>query len=86
MNDNFVPKISCRYRIRKDINGYVGFFERNGILILNEISAFIVLHMDGERNLRDIGDLLRKKFPKIKDPIGEVRSIATELMECNFFT
>lgn len=48
------PTINCRFRLRKDLDGYIGFFEGRGILTLNETAARIVRLIDGRRSIEDI--------------------------------
>lgn len=85
MNDKFVPKINCRFKIRQDLNGFLGFFQGKGVLIFNEVGAFIVKQMTGEKNLREIKQTVKENFPTIEDPENEVVSIAKQLKEAGFF-
>lgn len=48
------PRINCQFRIRKDLEGYVGFFKGQGILTLDETSMRIVQLMDGKHSIEDI--------------------------------
>lgn len=36
MNDRFVPKINCRFKIRQDLDGFLGFFQGKGVLTFNK--------------------------------------------------
>ena len=85
MDDKFVPKINCRYKIRQDFDGFIGFFQNKGVLTFNEAGVFIVKQMNGEKSLLEIEQLVRDVFPKIDNPKGEVVSIAKELKEAGFF-
>ncbi len=85
MNDKFVPKINCRFKIRQDLDGFLGFFQGKGILTFNEVGAFIVGQMTGEKSLREIEQSVKKAFPAIKNPESEVNDIAKQLRESGFF-
>ena len=85
MNDQFVPKINCRFKIRQDLNGFLGFFQGKGVLTFNEVGVFIVEQMTGEKSLREIEQSLKEIFPAIKYPESEVVGIAKQLEEARFF-
>ena len=85
MNEKFVPKVNCRFKIRQDIDGYIGFFQIKGVLTFNEVGAFIVSQMTGDKNIQEIGKLVGDNFPKMKNPAGEVVSIAKQLQDSGFF-
>jgi len=85
MDDEFAPKINCRFKIRQDINGFLGFFQGKGALTFDEIGAFIVKQMTGEKNLREIGQSVKDTFPAVENPLGETFSIAKQLQESGFF-
>jgi len=85
MNEEFVPKINCRFKIRQDISSFLGFFQGKGVLTFNEIGAFIVKQMTGEKSLREIGQSVKDTFPKVENPLDEVMSIARQLRESDFF-
>ncbi|HOF44809.1 MAG TPA: PqqD family protein [Candidatus Pacearchaeota archaeon] len=85
MNDKFVPKINCRFKIRQDLNGFLGFFQGKGVLTFNEVGAFIVGQMTGEKNLREIAQAVQETFITVADPKSEVIGIAKQLEEAGFF-
>lgn len=85
MNDKLVPKINCRFKIRQDINGFLGFFQGKGVLTFNDVGAFIVKQMTGEKSLREIGYSVKNIFPSVENPLDEVSSIAEQLRESGFF-
>ena len=85
MNDKFVPKINCRFKIRQDLDGSLGFFQGKGVLTFNEVGAFIVKQMTGEKSLREIGQLVKNTFPTVENPIDEILSVAGQLQESGFF-
>ena len=85
MNDKFVPKINCRFKIRQDLNGFLGFFQGKGVLTFNEVGVFIVGQMTGEKNLREIEQAVKESFPAINNPESEVNNIAKQLRESGFF-
>jgi len=85
MNDKFVPKIKCRFKIRQDIDCFLGFFQGKGVLTFNEVGIFIVGQMTGEKSLREITQSVKKAFPAIKNPKSEVNDIAKQLRESGFF-
>lgn len=85
MNDQFVPKINCRFKIRQDLNGFLGFFQGKGVLTFNEVGAFIVRQMTGEKSLREIEQSVKESFPTVDNPASEVVGIATQLEEAGFF-
>jgi len=80
-----VPKINCRFKIRQDLNGFLGFFQGKGVLTFNEVGAFIVRQMTGEKNLREIEQSVKEAFPAIDNPESEVAGIAEQLKEAGFF-
>lgn len=84
MNDGFVPKINCRFKIRKDLDGFLGFFQGKGVLTFNEVGAFIVKQMMGEKNLQEIGQSVKIAFPEVGEPLNEVLSIAGQLRNSGF--
>ena len=79
MDDNYTPKINCRFRIRQDISGFIAFFETRGVLTFNEIGGFIMLQIDGGQSLGGISLLVKEKFPEVDDPMLEVKYIMKEL-------
>ena len=85
MNDKFVPRINCRFKIRQDLNSFLGFFQGKGVLTLNEVGTFIVSQMTGGKNLREIGQSVKDVFPAVENPLDEVLSIARQLRESGFF-
>ena len=85
MNDQFVPKINCRFKIRQDLDGFLGFFQGKGVLTFNEVGAFIAGQMTGEKSLREIEQLVRETFPVIDHPMDEVAGTAKQLEEAGFF-
>ena len=85
MNDKFMPKINCRFKIRKDLDGFLGFFQGKGVLIFNEVGAFIVKQMTGEKSLREIEESIREHFPTISNPKNEVFNITKQFREAEFF-
>lgn len=85
MNDKFVPKINCRFKIRQDLNGFLGFFQGKGVLTFNEVGVFIVKQMTGEKNLQEIGQSIQDAFPTVENPLDEVLSIAGQLQDSGFF-
>ncbi len=85
MNDRFVPKINCRFKIRQDLDGFLGFFQSKGVLTFNEVGAFIVKQMTGEKNLQEIGQSVKIAFPEVEKPLNEVLSIVKKLRDSDFF-
>ena len=85
MNDKFMPKINCRFKIRQDLDGFFGFFQGKGVLTFNEVGAFIVKQMTGEKNLQEIGQSVKIAFPEIGKPLDEVSSIVGQLQDSGFF-
>jgi hypothetical protein len=85
MNDRFVPKINCRFKIRQDLDGFLGFFQGKGILTFNEVGAFIVKQMTGGKNLQEIGQSVKITFPEVEKPLNEVLSIMSQLRDSGFF-
>ena len=85
MNDKFVPKINCRFKIRQDLDGFLGFFQGKGVLFFNEVGAFIVKQMTGRKNLKEIGRLVKDTFPEVTNPTEEVLSISRQLRESGFY-
>ncbi len=84
MNNQFIPKINCRFKIRQDLDGFLGFFQGKGVLTFNEVGVFIVKQMTGKKNLKEIEELVRNTFPSVKNPLEEVLSITTQLKESDF--
>ncbi|PJC00960.1 MAG: hypothetical protein CO073_04815 [Candidatus Komeilibacteria bacterium CG_4_9_14_0_8_um_filter_36_9] len=85
MNDKFVPKINCQFKIRQDIDGFLGFFQGKGVLTFNEVGAFIVKQMTGEKSLREIEQLARDTFPALDNPKNEVLCITEQFRDAGFF-
>ncbi len=85
MNDKFMPKINCRFKIRQDLDGFFGFFQGKGVLTFNEVGAFIVKQMTGEKSLREIEKSVRDTFPTVGNPKNEIFSITEQLREAGFF-
>jgi hypothetical protein len=85
MSDEFVPKIKCRFKIRQDLDGFIGFFQGKGVLIFNEIGAFIVRQMNGEKSIREIKQSLKESFPEINNHESEVNNVIEQLRESEFF-
>lgn len=85
MNENFVPKINCRFKIRQDIDCFLGFFQGKGVLVFNDIGAFIAQQMMGEKDLQEIEQSVRDTFPDINDPRNEVFYITKQFQEAQFF-
>ena len=85
MNDKFVPKINCQFKIRQDIDGFLGFFQGKGVLTFNEVGAFIVKQMTGEKSLLEIERSIRDTFPVVDNPENEVICITEQLREAGFF-
>jgi len=84
MDTFFIPKINCRFKIRKDVDGHIGFFETKGILSFNEIGAFIVSQMTGHNNIQEIAELAKEKFSDLKKPIEEVNNIVIQFQKSGF--
>lgn len=85
MDGDFLPKINCRFRIRRDIAYHVGFFQGKGVLTFNEVGAFIVSRMTGEKSLQEISQLVEASFSTVENPMVEVMFIAEQLQESGFF-
>ncbi|PIP15441.1 hypothetical protein CO083_05100 [Candidatus Roizmanbacteria bacterium CG_4_9_14_0_8_um_filter_34_12] len=79
MEKSFRPKISCRFKIRQDIESWIGFFDTRGVLTFNEAGAFIANQMKGDKDIREIGEVVKDKFPSMEDPMNEVISVAKQL-------
>ncbi len=84
MNDKFVPKINCRFKIRQDLDGFLGFFQGKGVLTFNEVGAFIIKQMTGEKSLREIEQSVGNAFPTTVNPENEVTFIIEQLREAVF--
>ncbi|MBL7053176.1 MAG: PqqD family protein [Candidatus Portnoybacteria bacterium] len=78
-------KIKCRFKIRQDIEKWIGFFETKGVLTFNEVGAFIVEQMRGNKTVKQIGEMVKINFSDIEEPMNEVISIARQLQEADFF-
>ncbi|MCG2700226.1 PqqD family protein [Candidatus Parcubacteria bacterium] len=85
MKESFKPKINCRFRIRQDIEEWIGFFETKGVLTFNEVGAFIVEQMIGDKTVKQIGEMVKNNFPDVEEPVNEVISITKQLKEADFF-
>jgi len=48
------PRLNCQFRIRQDLDGFIGFFKNRGILTFDETSARIFQLIDGRRSVEDI--------------------------------
>lgn len=85
MNNKFVPKINCRFKIRQDIDGFLGFFQGKGVLTFNEVGVFIVRQMKGEKSLGEIAQSVKEAFSSINNPESEVHDVARQLRKSGFF-
>ena len=85
MNNKFVPRINCRFKIRQDLDGFLGFFQGKGVLTFNEVGAFITKQMTGEKNLQEIKQSVINTFPEVDNPENEVLCITEQLREAGFF-
>lgn len=65
------PRMNCQFRIRKDLEGYIGFFKGRGVLIFNETSAHIVQLMDGRRSIENIIVTMEKSQPSENGQVRE---------------
>lgn len=75
------PMINCRFRIRKDLGGYVGFFKGRGVLTFDDVSGRAVELMDGQRSVDDIIQVLENEQQSVN---GHVRqSVLTFLQSIN---
>lgn len=84
MKPTFIPKINCRFKIRRDINNHIGFFQGKGVLIFDDIGAFIVSTINGNLTISEIAETLKSAFPKIKQPVEEVIAIITQLQKAGY--
>jgi len=84
MNKNYIPKINCRFKIRKDIDFFLGFFQDKGVLTFNEVGAFIIKQMNGEKSVEEIGQLVHEAFTSIEKPTKEVLFVAKQLQKSGF--
>lgn len=66
------PSVNCRFRIRKDLDGYIGFFKGRGVLAFDETSASILQLIDGQHSIEDIVGAMNKNQPSQN---GEVREV-----------
>lgn len=48
------PQFNCRYGLRKDMNGYIGFFGGRGVLTFDDQAAHIVQLLDGQNSIFDV--------------------------------
>ena len=85
MKESFKPKINCRFRIRQDIEKWIGFFETKGVLTFNKVGAFIVEQMRGDKTIKQIGEMTKTNFPDVEDSMNEVISITKQLKAADFF-
>ncbi|PIR04938.1 MAG: hypothetical protein COV57_01730 [Candidatus Liptonbacteria bacterium CG11_big_fil_rev_8_21_14_0_20_35_14] len=67
------PKINCRYKIRQDLDGYIGFFKDRGILTLDETASKIITLMDGKHSVEHIIADMENNYPlkngKVRDNV-----------------
>jgi hypothetical protein len=84
MDISLVPKIDCRFKVRRDLTGHIGFFQGKGVLTFNDVGVFIVNNMTGEKSVGEISQLLGEIFPEVLDPESEVDLIVTTLLESGF--
>lgn len=85
MDDQFRPKINCRFKLRQDLEGWIGFFETKGVLTFNEVGAHIVSQMVGEKTIDEISESVRLRFPDVQNSEREVTDITNQLREADFF-
>lgn len=86
MEMTYVPRFNCRVRTRKDIEGYIGFFQGIGVLNFNERSEFIVRKIDGTNTIHDIICAYREEFPDAEDYEREIFQIISQFKEVKFLT
>lgn len=84
MNIDFIPKINCRFKIRKDIDNYLGFFQTKGVLAFNEIGASIVNQMTGQKSIQEIARSIQIEYPDVENPVDEVIDIVVQFQESGF--
>ena len=78
------PRSDCRFKIRKDLDSYIAFFQMKGVITLNEIAAYILSQIDGKNSIQDITRLVKKQFPEIKYPYQEVVDLVKNLCEAGY--
>lgn len=76
--------INCRYRTRKDIGMYLGFFANRGVLTFNELGAFIVDRLNGEHTVEELVNLVEKNFSLVENPNLEVENVVKQLQDAKF--
>ncbi|MFH1611846.1 MAG: PqqD family protein [bacterium] len=84
INPSFIPKINCRFKIRKDIDCHIGFFQTKGVLTFNDIGAFIVNQMIGNKSIQEIADSISSEYSDIENPLEEVVNIVSQFQDSGF--
>lgn len=79
MDPSYVPTISCRVKMRKDIDCHLAYFQGKGVLKFNELGALIVSLIDGRKNLIKIAEEIKFVYPEIKEPFNEVAEVVFQL-------
>ena len=69
MNDKFVPKINCRFKIRQDQMVFSVSFSK-GVLTFNEVGHLLSM-MTGEKLARNCA-AVQETFITVADPKSEV--------------
>ena len=84
MDSSFIPEFVCRFKIRKDIDCHIGYFELGEVVMFNDIGGFIAQRIDGENSVKEIARQLNDEFPEVESPTTEVKGIVQQLKECGF--
>ena len=75
------PRMSCQFRLRKDLDGHVGFFKGRGVLTFDDTTAHIVQLMDGRRSTEDIIAEMERSQPSNNGQVRE--NVLTFLQSIN---
>jgi len=81
------PRINCRYKVRQDLDGYVGFFKDRGILTLDETAAKIIALIDGQRSIEQIISDMENDHPSQNGAVrGNVMAFLQSINRGDFLT
>ena len=78
-------KINQRFNCRKDLSGWVVYFEEEGPLEMPEISAFIMRTLSCEKTRDELLTEVRTKFPEV-DAEHKVDEVITILCQLNLLS
>lgn len=78
-------KINQRFRVRKDIRNWLVYFEDEGVLVMSEISAYIVSLLVKEKTREELIQETKNRFPECNQN-EEVDGVINALQQINLLS